>query len=330
MFQSIHPMERFGRQRKVLGVQTFHYLDNRRNVPVIAECWYPAVPKGAAEKISLESLWEHPTEFRNAPLYRSQDPYPLILISHGYRGGRRDLSWLAELLVKQGYIVAAAEHIGSARESFDLEASLRFWDRPQDVTCMLNGLIQEPFFQKALDLNKIGFIGYSLGGMTGLALGGATAENVRSIAPKVYQELQVAAPTQENLDHFDFSEAERSYTEPRIRSFLLLCPATYVYSSKALSQIRAPIGLIAAIGDDVLPFQEHAFRLIRYVMPKKLKIVRKEISHYAFLNRLSAFGKKMLHEGFLKEHPCCVRSSVHREVGAFAIDFFADTLQSAQ
>jgi len=38
---------------------------------------------------------------------------PLVVFSHGYSGTWRNLSWLAEELAKEGYIVAAPDHPGT-------------------------------------------------------------------------------------------------------------------------------------------------------------------------------------------------------------------------
>jgi predicted dienelactone hydrolase len=220
-------------------------------------------------------------------------------------------------------MVAAVDHYGDMRFHFDLASSIRFWNRPLDVTFLLNALEKDPRVQEYIDFDKVGFVGYSLGGMTGLALAGGRTQNVRATIAK----LNLYALTESMLDRFDLSPAERSYTDPRIKAMVLLCPAVFIYSPESLKQIKIPIGLVAARGDEVLPFEEHASQIIHHISPAKMKLLRKEISHFAFINRVTEIGKKMLHNTALHtDPPCCDRVSLHREVSRFAVDFFHESL----
>lgn len=305
-----------------LGVRTIEYLDPSRNRPVVVELWYPTNSLEPVDHPS-DTIWVHPKEVRNAPIFQAKTKYPLVLMSHGHRGGRREATWLAEALVQAGYMVAAVDHYGDMRFHFDLSTAIRFWNRPLDFTFLLNQLEKDNQLQDRIDFERIGFVGYSLGGMTGLALAGGQAKNVRQTVLKL-----ASHPLHEKLiERFDLSFAEKSYRDPRIKAMLLLCPAVFVYTPESLKQIKIPIGLVAAIGDEVLPFNEHAYQIIHYMIPAKLKMVREEISHYAFMNRVTDVGKLILHKALQTDPPCCDRDALHREVNAFAIEFFRDTFK---
>ena len=306
-----------------LGVKTIEYQDEARNRPVIVELWYPTKQTEPFDTPSDQG-WIHPKEIRNAEMSHESSPYPLLLMSHGHRGDRRERSWLADLLVKEGYIVASIDHHGDTRSTFNPLLSLCFWDRALDISFALTQLSKENSANRWFDPKKIGFIGYSLGGMTGLALAGAKAQNVQKIAEKIVKNYREISP--KILDGVDFSIAETSYLEPRIQAILLICPAAFVYPEASLKQIKTPIGLIAAIGDEVLPHKHHSYQIIKYAIPKKLKVMRKEISHYSFLNRVSEFGHKVFHPNVRSDPPCCDRAQIHREAGRFVIDFFNDLL----
>jgi predicted dienelactone hydrolase len=128
------------------------------------------------------------------------------------------------------------------------------------------------------------------------------------------------------IKQLDLAEAKQSLKDDRIRAMLLICPASFAYQPESLKNIKIPVGLIAAINDEVLPYREHAYQIIRYLVPAKLKMMRKEISHYAFLNLVSEEGKKLFQKNLYNDPPCCDRLSIHREVGTFAIDFFREFL----
>lgn len=305
-----------------LGVRTIEYLDSSRNRPLVVEFWYPTAVQEPLDQ-PVDNIWVHPKEVRNAPFLKGKSKVPLLVMSHGHRGGRREASWLANALVQAGYMVAAVDHYGDMRFHFDLLASIRFWNRPLDFTFLLDQLEKDERVRDQIDFNRIGFIGYSMGGMTGLALAGGQAQNVR----QAVMQLTRNALDEKLIDRFDLSPAEKSYREPRIKAMLLLCPAVFIYTPESLKEINIPIGLVAAVGDEVLPFREHAFQIIHHLIPAKLKMLREEISHYAFMNRITDAGKLVLHKALHSDPPCCDRDSLHREVSTFAIDFFLSALK---
>lgn len=306
-----------------IGVRTFEYDDAARKRPVVVEFWYPTADQGPFEPEG-ESPWIHPKEVRNASLSKRSSKYPLILMSHGHRGDRRERTWLVEHLVKQGFAVAAVEHFGNTRAGYNPLVSIRFWERARDVTFALNQILKEPHLKDRIDPARIGFVGYSMGGTTGFALAGARAENVKETILQLQAENKEV--TSEMIEQIDFSAAGQSYTEPRIRAMLLICPAAFAYPASSLRQIKIPVALIAAVQDEVLPYREHALQIIQHLRPVKLKVLGKEISHYSFSNRCSELGKKMLHRALHTDRPKCNRASLHREMGSFAVDFFKEIL----
>ncbi|HSX38361.1 MAG TPA: hypothetical protein VLE95_05975 [Chlamydiales bacterium] len=304
-----------------LGVRTVEYFDVSRNRPLLVEIWYPTTKQKPLDT-PVDEMWIHPQEVRNAPFIKEMRKAPLLLISHGYKGGRRDISWLADIMVQAGYIVAAVDHYGDTRCYFDPRQSVCFWNRPLDCMFLLNQLSRDERMREKIDFDRIGFIGYSLGGMTGLALAGGQAKDLSC----VIKSLSDHKIEPKHFEGFDFSIAEKSYKESRVKAMLLLCPAFFIYGADSFKQIQIPIGLVAAMGDEVLPFREHAYQVIQHLSPIKLKLFREEISHYAFMNRVSESGKKILKKALHTDPPCCERLILHQEVGEFAVDFFRSAL----
>ena len=309
--------------QKGLGVKTFEYMDEARHRPVVVEFWYPTDQMEPITASSPEELWVHPKEVRNAPFLKGAPKRPLILVSHGHRGGRREVSWLVESLVQAGYIVAAVDHYGDMRFHFDLIASVRFWDRPLDFTFLLDQLSKDERIREQIDFNSIGFVGYSLGGMTALALAGGKAQDVKEALLRINR----YSLNQGAIDKFDLSPSEKSYADPRIKAFFLLCPAVFVYPPRTLKEIKSPVAIVAAMGDEVLPYQEHALRIIQNAPVKKMKVLSQGVSHYTFMNRVTEAGRNILHKAFHTDPFGCDRIAIHREVSAFAVDFFRETLK---
>lgn len=308
---------------EAIGVKTFEYQDAKRNRPVIVEFWYPTDEMNTTQEVQEDSVWVHPKEARNVSFSNRQTTYPLILMSHGHRGDRRERTWLVDSLVRQGFLVASVEHFGSCWHQFNPLSSFCFWDRAQDVSFALDRILEDKELLTKIDTKKIGFVGYSMGGMTGLALAGAEAKNAKEIAAKELSQLgQIPVSV---LDAIDFSLAEKSYYEPRIRSMLLICPAAFAYLPEGLRKIKGTIGLIASLDDEVLPHKEHGRKIIQYLMPRKLKIMKNKTSHYAFLNPLTEKGYKILEKAVPSSSVNW--TGVHKEATEFAIRFFQETLK---
>lgn len=305
-----------------IGVHTFEYADaNRNNRPVVVEVWYPTFESGPYDTPE-DPIWVHPKEIRD--VIPSAGKHPMIMMSHGYRGDRRDRSWLAEYLVSQGYIVASVEHHGNAWRSYNPLLSMRFWDRSKDISFAISRLLKESFLKRKIDRRRIGFIGYSLGGLTGLALAGAKAKNVKSVIKKLKDSVQEVDDT--TFERLDFKEAYGSYYDRRIKAMVLLSPAVFVFPSESLEKIRVPVALVASEKDEVLPHKEHGYKLIRSLGNAKLKILR-NASHYVFLNRVSDIGKDFIRPEMQTEAIQMDRLKVHKEVGEFVVNFFKENFK---
>lgn len=306
-----------------IGVRTLNFHDKARNRPVIVELWYPTDEQNTLQDHIEDSVWIHPKEARDVSISEKKKKYPLILMSHGHRGDRRERTWLVDALVRQGYMIASVEHHGNAWYQYNPLASFCFWDRAKDISFTLTCLLNNIEFQEHIDHQKIGFVGYSMGGMTGLALAGAEAKYAKEIAKM--QLKHAGDVSQESFNELDFTDAEKNYFEPRIRSILLICPASFAYQPDALKNIKTPIGLIASLDDEVLPHNEHAEKIIQNTNPLKLKLLTNKTSHYAFLNRMTEKGYAILQKAV--GNPSGINwTPIHKDATEFAITFFKETL----
>jgi predicted dienelactone hydrolase len=112
------------------------------------------------------------------------DTIPMIVISNGLGAKRDRFEELAGYLVSRGFGVVIPDHPGSDRnrqkafvqglyrENFD---ATEFIDRPLDISYILDRLEQlnRDRFNDRLNLQQVGFFGYSIGATTGLSLAGA-------------------------------------------------------------------------------------------------------------------------------------------------------------
>ena len=168
--------------------------------PLKVEVWYPAVlPEGAKESetynevLGLSSDRKRPNipftymgrALRNAAPLKSDKPYPLIIVSHGYVGSRLLLSYLTENLASKGYIVVAIDHTESTFANAGGFPSTLL-NRAKDVLFVLNqmaefstplpkesGQVSKNFLSSIVDVENTGLIGYSMGGYGVLNASGA-------------------------------------------------------------------------------------------------------------------------------------------------------------
>jgi predicted dienelactone hydrolase len=225
--------------------------------------------------------------------------------------------------------VASVDHYGNTWKTMNSIATLKFWERSQDISFALTKILSEPALETLIDPERIGFIGYSLGGMTGLYLAGAMPNELDQALASHKEVLSEFPP--DTLSKVDFTPAKRSYCDSRIKAVLLLAPATWCFGKpQGFKDVHTPIGLVATLTDEVLPFHEHFHPLILHAIPARSKILKNGATHSAFLNRATKKGRAVLKEHLYRDPPGVDRLAIHEEVGTFAVDFFQQYLTPVQ
>jgi predicted dienelactone hydrolase len=136
-----------------------------------AAVWYPAgtttytVPIGANPAFLGTMVQVGPAI--------AEGQHPLVILSHGSGGNIENLGWLAEGLVAKGAIVAGLNHPGATSGDSSPRALPLVIDRTQDLAALLAMLTDDPTFGPAIDPSQVTVLGFSLGGATALAAGGA-------------------------------------------------------------------------------------------------------------------------------------------------------------
>lgn len=211
-----------------IGTKSFVVTDEDRsdvydetgNRKIKVQVWYPAestegyelvpwledgkvVAKALAKDFGLPSFTLNHTElimsnsYWDAPISNDLDSYPVVVISHGWRGFRNLHTDLAEELASVGYIVFSIDHTsGSVATVFSDEdisyinldalperettslflefASTLVTTYADDITLTLNELEKmdadnsSSKFEGKLDLSRIGLLGHSTGGGAGV------------------------------------------------------------------------------------------------------------------------------------------------------------------
>ena len=87
-------------------------------------------------------------------------------------------------------------------------------------------ITQESSFKDSIDIDKIGFVGYSLGGMTGIWLSGGIASDFEKLL-KRYQFFTRQFPD-DIIESLEYEKSHLSYKDPRIKAFFLMAPSTWI------------------------------------------------------------------------------------------------------
>lgn len=208
-------------------------------------------------------------------IYLPQDqtqPAPLAILTHGVASGRSHFRYLGEHLASHGYIVLIPEHIGSNQEyaaaflrgelSVDL-SPIEFYNRPLDITYLLNKIEKDPEFQGLINWQQVGILGHSFGGNTALSVAGAPINQERI--------NQVCQEDRPSLNASMLLQCRASYLPPgdynlrdsRIQAVVAVNPVTSsIFGSESMAKIAIPTMLLGGSEDIVTPFieeQAHPF-----------------------------------------------------------------------
>ena len=136
--------------------------------------WYPSAGGGQSFLFGDNPVF-HGTEVRDGARM-AEGPFPVVLASHGLGGSTGTLGWLTAGLAEAGAFVISVNHPNSTTRDFNLQEGLKHWTRAQDLRAALDWLAAQPELAAHADFSRIYAVGFSAGGWTALALGGARAD----------------------------------------------------------------------------------------------------------------------------------------------------------
>lgn len=311
-----------------IGAATLKLFDVRRTRPITVEVWYPVDSSTDVDTTAStywNSVWVSPREMRGAPVAYSFRKFPLILMSHGSGGDRRAHSWFADSLVKKGFIVASVEHFGNTWYQNSPEFFLKPWDRPLDITFTIDRLLGDATFGHHIDRDKIGFSGYSLGGMTGIWIAGGKLMDFENASSHFSCSELPKTVMQRLLDKIDFKESMLSFRDTRVKAILTMAPAAWGFSTESLQKIDTPVCILATEGDEVLPIESHALYLANNIPRAKFTVFHGRAGHFVFFNQPTEFGKGVLQEWLIGDDDTVDRKAIHDKTSQVAVDFFQET-----
>jgi predicted dienelactone hydrolase len=277
--QATAPLSKSSLKDPVMGYQELEGYDTLREEQVSGVVWYPAAPSSR--------LSPNPSAYQQGPLSHqakilsSTQPYPLIVLSHGWGGNPYQFAWLIEPLLKAGFVVLTPQHRDFTQDG---HPHIQHWNRPLDVHFLLDELLAGPF-AKHVDADRLGVAGFSLGGSTALWLIGGMSTQTDAILPTA-EDVHAAEfdGIEQLLDGFQPEKWKTSYKDPRFRSAVLMAPAwAWVFDPSSLSDIDLPVSIVAGDADEVLATKQNAGFLAAH-MPEANYRILNNAGHFVFLS----------------------------------------------
>jgi predicted dienelactone hydrolase len=237
----------------------------------------------------------------DAPL--APGPHPVCVISHGAGGSHLLYRTIATHLARAGYVVVCPEAPRDNRNDRSLAYSdAAVTNRTTHLPATLDAILGHEQFGPAVDRERIGIVGHSLGGCAALALAGG----------QPWSRERTPIPVR---------------PDPRFRAAVLMAPATAYYRGPdALARVSSTLLVLAGEKDDATPAEDIRRDLggLPAAVPCEFVVVR-DAGHYSFL---SPFPEALRGPDFAPaQDPAGFdREQFHRELPGIIETFLAKSL----
>ncbi len=314
-------------------------LDQTSPRPLHVSVWYPAVSSQThiVEKIGEDQVFVGIDGARNAQA--ASGTYPLVVLSHGFRGSWRNVNWLAAELVKQGYIVAAPDHPGTTTHDRNPAQAQQLWQRPKDVSRVIDALIATPSITGHIDQTRIAAIGHSLGGWTVVELAGArfdTQQFVQDCQHGVNPRIcGLTAEFGINKSPEFVAQLDADLRDPRVKAVVSLdLGVARGFTSQSLAAVNVPV-LVLAAGVDIadLPAELESGYLVAGLPKASTRYVLiNDATHFSFMQLCKPGAVALLEEDSPDDGVVCKdgngrdRQAIHQQISTLIIAFLKQVI----
>ncbi|MDA7428873.1 prolyl oligopeptidase family serine peptidase [Primorskyibacter aestuariivivens] len=305
-----------------------------RGTDVEFHIWYPAEPGGKRVRVGGNGVFHGTPAGRRAPHRAGR--FPAIVISHGAGGNAGQFGWIAEKLAEAGFVVLLPNHPGTTTGNASAQAAVRVWERPGDVTAVLDEVTGHPDRYPFVDPDRMAALGFSAGGYTAMALSGARGDPDRlqrfcDAGDHGMSDCAFLAQFGIDLHKMDLSPAGQDLRDPRFSTAVIVDPGIVsTLTQDSLSEIAVPM-MVANLGDENLVPQGVYTRQAAEQIPGADYVVIPDATHFSFLAECTPKGAAILKdEG--EPDPLCddaggrSRAAILAELAQRILAFFNDHL----
>ncbi|MEL6573887.1 MAG: prolyl oligopeptidase family serine peptidase [Pseudomonadota bacterium] len=268
-----------------------------RDKDVNFHIWYPADPGGRTVTVGGNGVFYGTVAGRGAPVQEGQ--FPMIVISHGAGGNAGQFGWIAATLAEAGYVVILPNHPGTTSGNASAAAAVRVWERPADVTAVIDEIIANPADYPFIDTTRIGALGFSAGGYTAMAVSGARVDPdlLQTFCDHSDHGMSDCAFLERggvDLHAFDLSPAGQNLRDPRITASVIIDPGIVsTLTVESLAAIDIPMQIINLGAEEKIPAGVYA-RAAAEAIPGAEYVIVDDSIHFSFLAECKPKGAKIL------------------------------------
>ncbi len=283
------------------GLTELTIEDNQTDRPLEGAIWYPTLETEGAQKHHGNGVWQAINAIADAP--PAGGDFPLVVLSHGMYGNIRNQSWLAADLAKRGYIVASINHPGTSSWLRDPDDSRQLWERPRDISRVIDHFTQRSGSDFQIDENRIFMGGHSLGGFTAIALAGGRysktqmdafcAAGMDDLVCGIWDRWEIGKTPE------DQAMMEGDLSDPRIKGFAVFdLGGTQSFSKESLSQTNTPMIIYGApMSVHGLNLDVESRALIARLPKESVQYLEPEtLTHFDFMGECTQNGLDILKE----------------------------------
>lgn len=291
-----------------VGIRSITIASLERGKDLAVTVWYPALPGGEHILPGNRKLFKGTPAFANAPAAPGR--HPVILMSHGSGGRIEDMGWLATGLVEAGFIVAGPNHPGTTSGDSTPADTPKIWERTQDLSTLITVLTGDPQWGALIAKDRIGVLGFSLGGAAAMEISGARANRkayarycdtyktmpdcVWFVGGKGYVNGEPVVVDKLDLRKIDKERFEQSNLDPRISAAVIVDPSlAQAYDAQSLKEIAIPMTIINLGRPPGIPVAVIADGLAGLIPGARYEQVD-DAAHFSFLAECRDGGTKLL------------------------------------
>ncbi|TIQ33700.1 MAG: dienelactone hydrolase [Mesorhizobium sp.] len=269
--------------------------------------WYPAEAGGEAIVLGDNKAFKGVPAFKNARQLKGR--FPLVVLSHGSGGRVQGMAWLATELARAGFIVAGPNHPGTTSGDSTPADTPKLWERTQDLSAVIDAMTADPTWGSVVDGDRIGVLGFSLGGAAAMEIAGARASldayahycdeykkwDCAWYAGGIgYRNDAVMHVDKLDLRTIDKLRFEQSNLDRRVKAAVLVDPGLApAYDAASLKAIAIPMDFINLGSADTIPLGVVADKLAA-IAPRGTYASVQGAIHFSFLQECKPGGAELL------------------------------------